>query len=89
MQAAPQFYKMLVKVLIEELNFKKSLAEPYLLMRENDLWVVIFCIYVNDILCIGEFEAVNNAKTKIKKFFNITNEGEMKEYVGCSVKQFH
>ena len=57
-----------MKVLIEELNFKKSLAEPCLLMRENELGVVIFCICVDDILCIGEFKVANDVKRKIKKF---------------------
>ena len=87
-QAARQFYKKLVEVLVNELSFEKCLAEPCLLMKKSDLGIVIFCLYVDDILCIGNREAVNDAKFEIKKFFKITDEGDMKEYVGCSVQHF-
>ena len=42
---------------------------------------------MDDILCIGNCEAVNDAKKRIKKFFKITDEGNMKEYVGCTVQR--
>ena len=73
---------------MNELSFEKCLAEPCLLMKKNDLGIVIFCLYVDEILCIGNLEAVDDAKFEIKKFFKITYEGDMKEYVGCSVQQF-
>ena len=41
-QAARQFYKKLVEVLVNELNFEKFLAEPCLLMKYGDSGIVIF-----------------------------------------------
>ena len=72
---------------MNELNFEKCLAEPCLLKKYDDLGIVIFYLYVDDILCIGNRETVNDAKKRIKKFFKITDEGNMKEHVGCSVQR--
>ena len=86
-QAARQFYKKLVEVLVNELNFKKCLAEPYLLMKNDDFVIVLFCLNVDYILCIGNREAVDDAQKRIKKFFKITDEDNMKEHFGCSVQR--
>ena len=72
---------------MNELNFEKCSAEPCLLMKCDDSGIVIFCLNVDDILCIGNRQAVNYAKKRIKKFFKITEEGNMKEYIGCSVQR--
>ena len=42
---------------------------------------------MDDTLCIGNREAVNDAKKRIKKFFKITDEGNMREYVRCTVQR--
>ena len=45
------------------------------------------CIYIDDTLCIGDKEAIQEFKDKIKNHFATKEEGEMKEYIGCKVKK--
>ena len=48
---------------------------------------IVVCVYIDDTLCAGTKEAIQEFKREIKKHFAIKEEGEMKEYVGCKVKR--
>ena len=54
-------------------------------MRVLDLGAVILCLYVDDMLEVGDKPAVKAFKKEIKKFFNTKEEGTLDEYVGCEV----
>ena len=86
-QAARQFYKKVTKTLCEELEFKKCLADQCLLIRTNNSGTVILCLYIDDICCIGNQEAINDFKRELKKSFNTKEEGNMTEYVGCELNR--
>lgn len=69
---------------LKELKFKKSEIDPCLLFRHNEYGIIILCVYVDDVLCIGTPEAINSAIVDIKKFYNIKHSDKVTEYVGCT-----
>ena len=86
-QAARQFFKKVSRILSEELGFKTCLADQCLLIRTNNSGTVILCLYIDDICCIGNQEAINDFKRELKKSFNTKEEGNMTEYVGCKLNR--
>ena len=74
-QAACQFFKKLVKVLVEEMKFKKCLNDPCLLMNKNENGILIICLYIDDTLCVGNAEARKRFKQEIKIYFVTKEEG--------------
>ena len=65
-QAARQFHKKLVTVLIKEMNFIKCTSDKCLLMRENSNGSVMISVYIDDTLCAGHKEALNFVKGRIE-----------------------
>jgi len=86
-QAARQFYKKVVDILVLKLGFEKCMSNQCLLKRKNDDGVVYVGLYIDDNLCCGDTKAINSFKDDIRKYFSTKEEGEMKEYVGCQVKR--
>ena len=86
-QAARQFFKKLVEVLVGEMEFKKYLYDPCLLMKENKNGIIIICLYIDDMLCVGNAEAIKKFKKEIKNYFVTKEEGFAVEYVGCMIKK--
>ena len=84
-QAARQYYKKIIEVMVTKLGFEKCMADPCLLRRENEAGTLIVCVYVDDILCIGDRSAIDSIKIELAKYFSVKDEGRMEEYVGCSV----
>ena len=52
-QAARQYYKKFINVMVTKLGFKKCLAGRCLLKRLDGNGTIIICVCVNNILCIG------------------------------------
>ena len=46
---------------------------------------MILCVYVDNMLVVGDKVAVENFKQEIKKHFNTKEEGMLDKYVGCKV----
>ena len=63
------------------------MADECLLMRETDAGTIIVCVYIDDTLCTGDNDAIQEFKNEIKNYFAIKEEGDMKEYVGCKVRR--
>ena len=84
-QAARQYYKKFIKVMTDELKFQKCLADSCLLMRKDENGTLVVCVYVDDTMCLGERKAIDKFKAEIRKHFLTKDEGEMTEYVGCTV----
>ena len=63
-QAARQYYKKFVRIITKEMWFEKCMADQSLLKREDESGVVLICIYVDDTLCIGDREALENSQIK-------------------------
>jgi hypothetical protein len=86
-QGARQFWKKLRQVLVDELNFSACLADPCLLMRQNNSGTVIFCCYVDDGLAIGNHNAIENFYNELSKFFTLKRSGKLEEYIGCTIER--
>jgi hypothetical protein len=84
-QAARQWWKKIVGYLTKELNFKLSPVDPCLLYRKNSYGTVYLCLYVDDVLCVGDKRAIDEAIKDIKLRYTIKEIGTLKEYVGCTV----
>ena len=85
-QAARQFYKKFIEAMTStKMHFEKCLADGCLLKRKNEHGILIVCVYVDDTMCIGTREAIDEFKNELKEVFNTKDEGKMEEYVGCSV----
>ena len=69
------------------MGFDKCLADECLLRKETKKGTVIVCVYIDDALCVGDKEAINELKKEISLQFAIKEEGEMREYVGCKVER--
>ena len=84
-QAARQYYKKIIKTMVENLKFEKCLADTCLLKRLNNKGTIIISVYVDNILCIWNCKAIDCLKIELSNFFEVKDEGLMEEYVGCSV----
>ena len=80
-QAARVWWKNLWKVL-HAMRFEKCLNDGCLFRRMDGLGEVIICAYVDDMLIVGDDNAVNDTHKELGDVFNITIE-EAKEFLGC------
>jgi hypothetical protein len=84
-QAARQWWKRIVEVLTMQLGFILSPVDPCLLYKKDENGTVYLCLYVDDVLCIGNSKAIDEAIKLIKTKYTIKEIGELHEYVGCTV----
>ena len=69
-QAARQFWKKFVDTIKQEsFGFQVSPADPYMLIKENELGICIIIMYVDDMLIIGKKEQIEDFASKIQKVF--------------------
>ena len=54
--------------------------------RTNDKGVVTLFIYVDDVLIVGDKEAIKSTIEDIETKFEIRKEGQLNDYLGCIVK---
>ena len=67
-------------------GFVKSRADNCLMLRKTADGVVILCIYVDDVCCIGDRKAVTAAINDIEAIYSIKKIGELSEYIGVNIK---
>ena len=84
-QAARQFWKKFVKSL-EEKGFETSQADPCLLYRKNQNGTCIIIMYVDDMLIIGDDDAVEETTKEISENFLVKVEDNLADYLGCEFK---
>jgi len=84
-QAARQWWARFTEVLSKEMGFSKSLTDPCLLYQKSERGEIILCIYVDDVLCVGDELAISHFVEAIATKFNIKNQGPLDEYVGCKI----
>ena len=70
----------------EPFGFTVSPADPWLLLKENDLGICIIIIYVDDMLIIGKKEQIEDFASKIQKEFTVKIQDNLADYLGC---EFH
>ena len=83
-QSARQWAKKF-KQTLKKINFEVSLLDPCLMIRKSKEGTVILCIYVDDVLMMGDKEAINKAIEDIMKEFTIRKEGKLHDYLGCII----
>ena len=84
-QSARQWEKKF-KQMLKKLNFEVSLLDPCLMSRNDEHGTSILCIYVDDVLIIGNQKAIDKTIEDIGKVFNIRKEGKLNDYLGCIVE---
>lgn len=85
-QAARAWWKKFISSL-KELNFVNCPVEGCLVLRKTQHGTVIFCIYVDDVMCIGDEGAVKLAILEIQKLYSIKMIGSIQEYVGVTIEE--
>lgn len=83
-QSARQWAKKF-KQTLKKIDFEVSSLDPCLMIRKSEKGTVILCIYVDDVLMIGDKEAINSATEDIMKEFSIRKEGKLYDYLGCII----
>ena len=66
-QAARQFHRKLISVLMNEMNFKKCAGDECLLMRKSESGAVVICVYIDNTLCAGPKQALDIFKAECNK----------------------
>ena len=66
--SSKNFFKKLTSILIETMGFEKCFADQCLLIKKDDLGMVIICLNIDDICCIGTKKAIGKFKKEIKKY---------------------
>ena len=59
--------------------FKKCMVDKCLLLRKTSQVTVVIYVYIDDTLCTGNKDAIQEFKDEIKNYFAIKEEGEMKK----------
>ena len=84
-QAAWAWWKNFTKSL-ENIGFEKSANNNCFMVRQNTYGTVFLCIYVDDVCCIRDQNAISNAINKIKKIYTIKQVGEFTEFIRVNIK---
>ena len=84
-QAAMQFYRKMVRTM-QKLGNERSKADPCLYFKWHAKYgLILWVSWIDDNLVMGTKEAVEEAKQQLMKEFECSDEGELKEYVGCKL----
>ena len=63
-----------------------SKADPCVLVRRNELGLVIMGIYVDDIFMLGDKHAMKDAVKGLQKQFKIKINENINDYLSCELK---
>ncbi|KAL7571065.1 hypothetical protein ACA910_003779 [Epithemia clementina (nom. ined.)] len=83
-QAARQWWKRCIKQL-KEWGFQVSKADPCLLYRKDENGICIVIMYVDDILVVGNKNALEDLKNSFEKVFTVKIDPDLKDYLGCEL----
>jgi hypothetical protein len=84
-QAARAWWKKFTTSL-QNIGFVKCASDNCLMMRNNSEGTVIICIYVDDVCCIGEQNAITTAIKDIEAIYAIKRIGELSEFIGVNIE---
>ena len=68
-QAARQWWRKFISMLVEEFHFKKSQADACVLIQEDKQGTIILCIYVDDALMVGDPSAIEKTVHQLRSKF--------------------
>ena len=84
-QAARAWWRKFTKSL-QNIGFKRCPSDNCLMMRKNVDGIVILCIYVDDVCCIGDKTAIVKAINEIEGIYSIKRIGELSEFIGVNIQ---
>jgi Reverse transcriptase (RNA-dependent DNA polymerase) len=64
-QAAKQWWRKFISMLVEEFKFNKIQADASVLIRKDEEGVIILCIYVDDVLMVGDPKAIQKTVNQL------------------------
>jgi Reverse transcriptase (RNA-dependent DNA polymerase) len=68
-QAARQWWRKFISMLVKEFKFNRSQANACALIRKDEKGVIILCIYVDDVLMVGDQRAIQKLSTNFNPKF--------------------
>ena len=84
-QAARQFWKKMVAIL-KELGFLGGHSDPCLYTRTNKRGTVIVIMYVDDFLCVGDHEALDELEDDLRAAkLTLKVEHGLSDYLSCEI----
>jgi hypothetical protein len=84
-QSTRQFFKKLIQVL-KNIGFKGGSTNPCLMTKQYKKGIVFIACYVDDCLCCGHEEAINESIEQIEKSgFILKVENKMTDYLSCNI----
>jgi Reverse transcriptase (RNA-dependent DNA polymerase) len=84
-QAARQWLRNFISILVEEFKLKQRQADACVLTRKDEHGVIILCIYVDDALIVGDQAAIEMTVALFKTKVSLKDVGPLAVYVGCTV----
>jgi hypothetical protein len=84
-QAARQWWRKFISILVQEFKFKRSQADACVLTRDDEHGFIILCIYVDDALMVGDQTAIEKTVAQLRTKVSLKDVGPLSEYVGCTV----
>ena len=72
---------------MQEGGFKLSKADPCLLYKEDERGVCIIIIYIDDMLIIGQEEAIDYAIRVLQGYFQVKDSTSLEDYLGVQIVQ--
>jgi hypothetical protein len=85
-QSPREWNEVLSNYLISN-NFIQSKADPCIFIQRKNQEIIFVGIYVDDIITIGKGKFVENFRTKIRKYFGISEGGKLEWYLGICFSQ--
>ena len=83
-QAAMAFWKQLLAAM-RRMGFERSKADPCLYYCWTTCGLVLWLSWIDDCLCMGPAEIVEEKKKELIKQFDCSDEGGLDEYVECKI----
>ena len=80
-QATRQFWKKIVDKM-KEGGFKLSEADPCMLYKEDEKGVGVIIIYIDDMLIIGQEEAIDHTIKILQGHFQVKDPTSLEDYLG-------
>ena len=74
-----------MKEVLIKLGFETSKADPCLLIKKDEKGVIFVALYVNDCLCVGSKQQIENLKSRIQGSFAIKINDDVKDYLSCEI----
>ena len=69
------------------MNFVPSMNDQCLLMRNDQNRTIIVCLYIDNMLCVGDKEAIEAFKKE--KYLVTKEEDKVQDYTGCMIKKLN